>query len=323
MFAHMTRYAIQNKFIFSPCHLQKKPNELRIFLIWYGFLLWSFPTLVRIIMIPTCICEMRITFPAVFVKNFGIYFTRKDRERSSRGLRILFFSLCGLRLHQNTRYARRNQVAMGFIPPAVSPLPSRPRRSLKNWGYFDATFCCRVHRQIVLTAADCPRCLFPSNPRFFHTCRNCVVKWTQDFRHLVNINLKTRCPSYDSRFHFCSALECNEPLGMGDGTISDGQISASSELRLYFGPANARLNFSGTDVRVGAWVAGTNDSNQWLQVDFGNETKVTGIDTQGRRCKKCRHWVKEYTISYSHDNATFHQYKENAQNKVFQTKRFQ
>ena len=101
---------------------------------------------------------------------------------------------------------------------------------------------------------------------------------------------------------------------MQDGTISNGQISASSERRKDFGPANARLNFSGTGVKAGAWVTGTQDPNQWLQVDFGNVTIVTGIDTQGRTrhlCGGCGNWVKKYTVSHSLDNATFHQYKEN------------
>ena len=40
------------------------------------------------------------------------------------------------------------------------------------------------------------------------------------------------------------------PLGMEDGTILDRQISPSSERTQYFGPANARLNFSGTGVRA-------------------------------------------------------------------------
>ena len=116
---------------------------------------------------------------------------------------------------------------------------------------------------------------------------------------------------------YFSALNCSQPLGMEDGTILNRQISASSERRVDFGPANARLNFSGP----GAWVAGTQDDNQWLQVDFGNETRVTEIDTQGRRCGKCHQWVKEYTVSYSKDNVTFKRYKEDGQCqvKVFRT----
>ena len=92
---------------------------------------------------------------------------------------------------------------------------------------------------------------------------------------------------------------------MEDGAISDGQISASSAHRKYFGPADARLNFSGNGVRGGAWMAGTQDHNQWLQVDLGDFTIVTGIDTQGRGAYR----VKKYTVSYSQDNVTFHGYK--------------
>ena len=139
-------------------------------------------------------------------------------------------------------------------------------------------------------------------------------------RQFVNINQETRCLSHDNPFHFGAALGCNKPLGMQDGTISDGQISASSERRLYFGPENARLNFSGTRMRVSAWVARKRDRNPWLQVDFGNVTIVTGIDTQGRAssssCGECHDWVKNYTVSYSQDNATFYQYRQDGRVKV-------
>ena len=66
-------------------------------------------------------------------------------------------------------------------------------------------------------------------------------------------------------------------------------------------------------MRVGAWVARKRDRDPWLQVDFGNVTIVTEIDTQGRASKYGeRHdWVKNYTVSYSQDNATFYQYKGN------------
>ena len=117
-------------------------------------------------------------------------------------------------------------------------------------------------------------------------------------------------------FTLSLAQNCTQLLGMQSRNISDGQISASSERKVYLGPTNARLNFSGTDVRLGAWMPGRNDHNQWLQVDFGNETKVTGIDTQGRRCGNCSHWVKKYNVTYGQDNATFHQYKENGRVKV-------
>ena len=103
---------------------------------------------------------------------------------------------------------------------------------------------------------------------------------------------------------------------MEDKSISDGQISASSERKRHFGPANARLNFSGDYTRVAAWMPGRNDPNQWLQVEFGNETRVTEIGTQGRQCGSCHQWVKEYTVSHSRDNVTFHEYKQDGNVKV-------
>ena len=191
--------------------------------------------------------------------------------------------------------------------------------------HIPSRFSQEVHRQVVLVAT--PTLLFRASPLFLPSnfsarIQTCISLWDVRKFGCFNPNHVESWNSFslsdDDRFFvclffcFCVAPECNKPLGMQDGTISDGQISASSERSLYFGPENARLNFGGTSMRVGAWVARKRDRNQWLQVDFGNETIVTGIDTQGRKfCGECHDFVKNYTVSYSQDSATFHQYKEN------------
>ena len=112
---------------------------------------------------------------------------------------------------------------------------------------------------------------------------------------------------------FLPAPTCNAPLGMKDGTIPNSQITASSEFKhsVYHGAANARLDFTATASRTGAWSAQTNDGNQWLQVEFSKRTKVTGIDTQGRNgC--CSQWVTKFTVSYRDEGEnSFKDYKEN------------
>ena len=50
--------------------------------------------------------------------------------------------------------------------------------------------------------------------------------------------------------------------------IFDSQISSSSDLDAHHEARNARLNFQAVSDRSGAWSAGSNDVNQWLQVDF-------------------------------------------------------
>ena len=108
---------------------------------------------------------------------------------------------------------------------------------------------------------------------------------------------------------------CSQPLGMESREIPDAQITASSQYDANHGPSNARLNFQAGGGKTGAWSAKTNCVNQWLQVEFGDITKVTEIETQGREdC--CNQWVKSYTVSYSNDNNDYKPYRQNGQVKV-------
>lgn len=94
---------------------------------------------------------------------------------------------------------------------------------------------------------------------------------------------------------------------MQNGKIPNSALSASSQLNSAFGPENARLHFYAVSGRNGAWIPKTQDHNQWLQVDFGGETLITRIATQGRQ--DANQWVKEYTLRYSLDGSYFKQYQ--------------
>ena len=107
---------------------------------------------------------------------------------------------------------------------------------------------------------------------------------------------------------------------MESGAISDSQISASSELNANHSAIQGRLNFQETLVKAGAWEAGTNDSNPWLQVDLRNQiTNVTRVATQGRHYSRQwprgrhSHWVKKYKLQYSDDGVNFQYYREQGQ----------
>ena len=102
---------------------------------------------------------------------------------------------------------------------------------------------------------------------------------------------------------------------MRSGKIQNSQITASSEYTSNHGPNNARLFIIAQNGRKGAWSSKSNDLNQWLQVDFKNQTVVTGISTQGREdC--CSQWVEAYTLQYSMDGISLFPYKYNGQVKV-------
>ena len=98
-------------------------------------------------------------------------------------------------------------------------------------------------------------------------------------------------------------IECSDTLGMESRKITDGQITASTELNASQGATNGRLNFKAVGGKTGAWSALRNDLHQWLQVDLGAKTEVTGIQIQGRQ--DADQWVTSFTISYSSDGTTY------------------
>ena len=97
---------------------------------------------------------------------------------------------------------------------------------------------------------------------------------------------------------------------MGNGAITDAQITASSEWRSSLAAVQGRLNFKATATKAGGWSAGRNDVSQWLQVDLGSQrTKVTGVATQGRNAS-IDQWVTKYNLQYSDNGVNFQYYKE-------------
>ena len=102
-------------------------------------------------------------------------------------------------------------------------------------------------------------------------------------------------------------IACSDPLGMESRKITDDQITASTEFNAAHGATNARLNFKAGDGKTGAWSALRNNVHQWLQVDLGAETEVTGVQIQGRQ--DADQWVTSFTISYSSDGTTYTPYQ--------------
>lgn len=91
---------------------------------------------------------------------------------------------------------------------------------------------------------------------------------------------------------------------MENGSISDGQISASSLMGVKHAAYRGRLHRE-----AGCWSARSNDVHQWLQVDLGSEnTKVTRVATQGRNDET--QWVTKYNLQYSNDVVNFQYFRE-------------
>ena len=103
--------------------------------------------------------------------------------------------------------------------------------------------------------------------------------------------------------------ECRQALGMQDGLISDGQISASSEYNDFHAAIFARLHIAPiTAKKAGSWTAERNDLHQWLQVDLGSQyTRVIRVATQGRHDDS--YWVTRYKLQYGNDEQKLHYYR--------------
>lgn len=105
-------------------------------------------------------------------------------------------------------------------------------------------------------------------------------------------------------------LDCHGALGMENGLISNGQISASSQEN-----GNDLAAFRGRLYsKAGSWSAHTNVGEQWLQVDLGSQNiRVTGVATQGNGNRD--QWVKKYKLQYSNDGKIFQYYRQQGQTK--------
>ena len=107
---------------------------------------------------------------------------------------------------------------------------------------------------------------------------------------------------------------CLEALGMQNGRIPDSAIKASTEYNGASKASNGRLHFQYRSGRHGAWIAKTNDAFQYLQINFGDWTKVTRVAIQGRQ--DADQWVKSFSLSYGYDGVFFKDYNENKAKKV-------
>ncbi|XP_078346805.1 uncharacterized protein LOC144632074 [Oculina patagonica] len=119
--------------------------------------------------------------------------------------------------------------------------------------------------------------------------------------------------SLRAEFYGCTPAGCKKPLGMENGLIPNFAITASSGVN----PVNARLNYKRGSTGEGPspWRPARQDRSQWLQVNFGKETQVTGIATQGSYTRGYR--VKSYSLRYSNNGLYFQQYPPGSKKKTF------
>lgn len=113
-----------------------------------------------------------------------------------------------------------------------------------------------------------------------------------------------------------AACTGDEPLGLESGLVLNQQMTASSQKSSLYAPFNARLNRRKVQERKGGWSPLRSNTNEYLQIDFNQNVKITRVATQGRR--DWNEWVITYTLQYSADGqSSFQTYQENGIDKVF------
>ncbi|XP_075052475.1 coagulation factor V [Mixophyes fleayi] len=122
----------------------------------------------------------------------------------------------------------------------------------------------------------------------------------------------------------CEIQGCSAPLGMENYNIQDAQITASSYKSSWYSsswlPYLARLNKLGS---VNAWQAKSNNNQQWLEIDFLETKKLTGITTQGARYLTSEMYVEAYSVQYSDNGRSWKSYMDDSTSmeKIFKGNR--
>ncbi|XP_020614238.1 lactadherin-like [Orbicella faveolata] len=122
-------------------------------------------------------------------------------------------------------------------------------------------------------------------------------QWVKTYKICYGQKLDGYCELLDQEhFGICGVGgQCSSPLGLEDRSIPDPDITASSEVSIYYGPRLGRLNNVESGSDQGGW-CGLVKLGDWIQVNLRKIAKVTAIATQGRQ--DYPQWVKTYKICY-------------------------
>ncbi|XP_008945969.1 PREDICTED: neuropilin-1-like, partial [Merops nubicus] len=107
---------------------------------------------------------------------------------------------------------------------------------------------------------------------------------------------------------------CSGMLGMVSGLIPDSQITASTQVDRNWIPENARLITS----RSGWALPPTTHpyTNEWLQIDLGEEKKVRGIIVQGGKHRENKVFMKKFKIGYSNNGSDWKMIMDSSKKKI-------
>ncbi|XP_022807816.1 uncharacterized protein LOC111344820 [Stylophora pistillata] len=128
----------------------------------------------------------------------------------------------------------------------------------------------------------------------------------------LQLKLVIRVAFFDLLLPLASADCVDLDLGMGNGKISDDEITTSSQQSANTPAKNGRLNYTSGS----SWCAGTSDTNPYLQINLPTLYTICAVSTQGN--SEADQWVNTYALQLSTDGTTWTDYIKGGKVKTFQ-----
>ncbi|XP_039255023.1 lactadherin-like [Styela clava] len=104
-------------------------------------------------------------------------------------------------------------------------------------------------------------------------------------------------------------------VGLKGHVLKDDALSSSSDWDTNHASDQGRLDNQQIGHKRGAWSSKTNAVGQWIMVDLGQVTSVSGIITQGRPSSD--QWVRTYKVHCGETQATLAPIQEAGKDKIF------
>ncbi|KAK9411530.1 discoidin CUB and LCCL domain-containing protein 1 [Crotalus adamanteus] len=115
----------------------------------------------------------------------------------------------------------------------------------------------------------------------------------------------------DKRFIF-NSNGCDKALNLGGGDALNVQMTASSSWDeisevgdlVEWSPQKAWLKVPGP-----SWAANQSNHQQWLEIDLGEKTRITGIRTTGSTVLHFNYYIETFVVNYKNNNSKWRPYK--------------
>ena len=124
-------------------------------------------------------------------------------------------------------------------------------------------------------------------------------------------NLRQKKLTTQFYFEFSECTEESEYIA----PLGNSALTGSSAFDSNHSFENSRLNTVAANGKKGAWSAGQNTIDEFIQADLGSEVKLVRVATQGR--EDYDQWVTSYHVAYSSDGTDYTFIMHKGQKKLF------